>query len=76
MATPAGYSQDNDGWYWKNDGTGPYSISSGGVAALLGTTIVNASLTGFSLGPGGFYYYSDKSGPYIRGSGGIYKFLA
>ena len=75
MTIPAGYTQDNTGWYWKDDGNGPYSISSGGVATLLAGLSVSASSTNFTEGPQGFYYGSDGSGPYARGPGGIYKLI-
>jgi len=75
MALPAGYSYEDEGWIYKSDGTGPYSVSSGGVATLLGGTLVTADPTGFSKGQDGLWYYTDGSGPYVKGTDGMYKFL-
>jgi hypothetical protein len=75
MPIPAEYSYDNGGWIWKNDGTGPYSISPTGVATFLGGSVVSASYEGFSQGVDGLYYFTDGSGPYAKGSDGMYKFL-
>lgn len=76
MALPAGYSYDNGGWIWYEDGTGPYSISPMGVATFLGSSVVSASYDGFSQGPDGLYFFNDGSGPFAKGTDGMYKLLA
>ena len=76
MTTPAGYTQDDTGWYWKDDGTGPYSISSAGIATLLAGANVSLDPTGFTEGQQGFYYYTDGSGPYAKGSLGLFKLIS
>lgn len=72
MSIPTGYSLDNDGFYYKNDGSGPYAIASNGEVHFLGGLQIASSLVGFSFGPNGFVYKSDGSGPYVTDGTNVY----